>query len=200
MEKDNGAGSCPELVRVRIGPYGGGGEKRRSWHAARVSDDIQRSLVTAKDGDASSPAAGQSLVGSRSSWQPGHDWSSYQQQQQRAVSAQVELQEAVQCSGGPRFTIASWSDAHPTPTVPVPRTMDAIDYDEPVQPVVVHELNGSSLGLDEPLRTPILPRSFVLGPDGGAEPELYNKRLVSSVSDQYFDVVVRELRGAVPRP
>lgn len=191
----------PERVRVRI--RRAPGEKRRSWHASRVADDIQRSLSTPS---AEEEEGGVQSPGSRFSWHPsGHDWpsppTSYQAQ---ADSAQVELPGGGGGSSpGPRFTIASWTEAHPTAPVTTQKTA-MMDSSTEALPVIVHELDNGSLDGGEPsLRTPILPRSFVLSDDPDGRMDLpsspsYNKHYVSSIADQYFEVVVRELRGLTP--
>ncbi len=163
-----------ELVLIRAGRTPG--EKRRSWHASRLSDDIQRSV-------------------SRSSWPPLSDGLAYQQREmddkeEQLQDRQVEISVAPPPTSGARFSIAPWVDVH-----------------SKMENAIVIRNNGSSYEYEDPAfssdeeevfvqqeQSPVVALSFTLA----EVPETpYNKRIVSSVSDQYFDGVVRELRGVI---
>lgn len=113
------------LVRIRAGRAA---NKRRSWHAARVADDIQRSLA-----DQSPVTKARSEV-----WQPNDDWStSYHTESGWATASNRELRlsgsavsgsEQLQVgppssspslwtppaqTSGVSFSIASWVDRPP---------------------------------------------------------------------------------------
>lgn len=179
--------AAPAVVRVRAGRTA---DKRRSWHVARVASDIQRSLA---DQSSTSQA--------RSSWHPNDDWSSpyHHQGSGWATTAdsgvsgdQVEHKKA-------SFSIASWVDrpsskemdatvAHYTTT---PESLQHPQYQQP---------NSSSDDSQDENIPPIVivpvTLSTIEQPDDQVPGQL--KRLVSTTSDTYIEVVVRELRGATP--
>jgi hypothetical protein len=175
----------PDVVRVRAGKTA---DKRRSWHVARVAADIQRSLAE------QSPARQ-----ARSSWHPNDDWSlSYHQGSGWATTAdsgvsseQVGQQQQQQQKAS--FSIASWADR------PVPKEMDALANYSSKQPV--HQQNSSS---DEDSQNDLVPPVFIvpviLSTTDPPDVQVLNqhKRIVTTLADNYIDVVVKELRGATP--
>lgn len=209
--------ASPVLVRVRVGRTDG--QKRRSWHAARLADDIQRSLSADRGGggghgggDDDDPPQ---VVVSRSSWHPNDDVGG-----DRAAASPspatpyrcasgwaITDREHSNGSRGPaRFTIASWADVRRPPASPV---MDAItaepfyhsngnyeqeqvQQEQQEQPVVALSFTLSEV--------PDVPASYIPSPASPtSDDDMYHKRLVSAISDHYFEGVVKELRG-VPRP
>ena len=207
----DGAATPAAVVRVKAGRTA---DKRRSWHVARLASDIQRSIQQSQDqSPATATTPTSSTVGhqSRSSWHSNEDWSSpYRtgwttttKPDSGGNSDQVVHQDK------PSFSIASWADRPSNSSAPI-ETMDAAfaHYTTAPEPVphpqyqVQQHSNGSSGddSQDELDREPpifLVPVSLM---DTNDPDDLnHHKRLVSTISDNYIDVVVKELRG-VPHP
>lgn len=172
----------PDVVRVRAGRTA---EKRRSWHVARVSSDIQRSLADQIPVDQP-----------RSSPRPNDDWSlSYQHgsgwttttTDSGANSNQVDNRKAT-------FTITSWVDR------PAPKEMDTLVARLSSRPTKVQPESSSSDSSDEDVQPVVVLPVTIVNTQVTELEESNNlhKRLVSTLSDTYIDVVVKELRGATP--
>ena len=190
--------AAPDVVTVRAGRTA---DKRRSWHVARVASDIQRSLAD------QSPVSRQPQQ-PRSSWHPNDDWSlPYHQGSGWATTAdsggsgdQVEQQ-----SSKASFSIASWVDR------PAPKEMDAMIANlrsTPVKRLRTGSSSSSSSSDDDDsqdeifVAPPVVVVPVTLSTTETAEVQVVNhhKRLGSTAqSDNYIDVVVKELRG-VPHP
>lgn len=194
--------TAPAVVRVRAGRTA---DKRRSWHVARLASDIQRSLADQS-----------STPNPRSSWHPNDDWSSSYHPGSgwatTAADSRASGQQVGQLAGYQRtsFTIASWVD-RPNLQESTAKEMDAAiahytTTPDSVQHPQYQQPNGSS----DDSQDDIVP-SLVIVPvtltktEGAQEAEEtdqqvagHHKRIVSTLSDNYIDVVVRELRGATP--
>lgn len=185
--------ATPDVVKVRAGRTA---DKRRSWHVARVASDIQRSLAD------QSPLVRQP----RSSWHPNDDWSLpyHQGSGWGATTAdsggsgdQVEQPSSSKAS----FSIASWADR------PAPKEMDAaataaaIAHHDSTTPVPHQNGSSSDESQDDIIVPPVFVVPVSLSTTETADVQVVNhhKRLVATMSDNYIDVVVRELRG-VPHP
>ena len=90
-------------------------------------------------------------------------------------------------TSGARFSIAPWVDVHSKmEDAIVIRNNGSYEYEDPEFSSDEEEV------FVQQEQSPVVALSFTLA----EVPETpYNKRIVSSVSDQYFDGVVRELRG-----
>ena len=170
----------PDVVRVRAGKTA---DKRRSWHVARVAADIQRSL--AEQSPVRQP---------RSSWHPNDDWSlSYHQGSGWATTADSGSSDQVGQQQKASFSIASWVDR------PIPKEMDAIaNYSS--TPPVPHQNSSSDDDSQNDLVPPVFIVPVVLSTTESPDVQVLNhhKRIVATLSDNYIDVVVKELRGATP--
>lgn len=172
----------PDVVRVRAGTTA---NKRRSWHVARVAADIQRSL--AEQSPARQP---------RFSWHPNDDCSlSYQQGSGWATTSDSDGKSDQVAQPRASFSIASWADR------PVAKEMDSIIANYSSTPGVQRE--DSSFDEDDSpndLVQPVFIVPIVLSTTEPPDVQVlnHNKRLNSTMSDNYIDVVVKELRGATP--
>ncbi|XP_032787787.2 spectrin beta chain isoform X4 [Daphnia magna] len=168
----------PDVVRVRAGTTA---NKRRSWHVARVAADIQRSL--AEQSPARQP---------RFSWHPNDDCSlSYQQGSGWATTSDSDGKSDQVAQPRASFSIASWADR------PVAKEMDSIIANYSSTPGVQRE--DSSFDEDDSpndLVQPVFIVPIVLSTTEPPDVQVlnHNKRLNSTMSDNYIDVVVKELR------
>lgn len=207
-------GATPAVVvRVKAGRTA---DKRRSWHVGRLASDIQRSIQQSTD---QSPPAQ-----SRSSWHSNEDWSSapYRTAWSSTTTTKPDSggnsDQVVHHQDKPSFSIASWAE-RPSVSNSAP-AMDAAfaHYTTAPEPVarpqyqqLTKQFSGSSSdrGGDDDSHDEIFdvePPIFVVpvtlmntNSSGGDDPDAHHKRLVSTISDNYIDVVVKELRG-VPHP
>ena len=223
------------LVRIRAGRAA---NKRRSWHAARVADDIQRSLA-----DQSPVTKARSEV-----WHPSDDWStSYHTESGWATAPNRELRlpgsavsgEQLQVgppssspslwtppaqTSGVSFSIASWVDR--PPLIVGMDNANASIVSRSKQPSQSERLrhflwpehaataysnddsvDGSSDD-DEGVFSRVAPARLVpvtlrstefispTGEEEEQESDPQHRRISSSLSNNFIDVVVKELRGA----
>lgn len=237
---------APTLVRIRAGRAA---NKRRSWHAARIADDIQRSLATVSPGQ--SPL-GETKARS-ASWHPSHDCSlpssspspsSYHatveartapgsavcssKQKEEEVAPPPSAWPPLAQTSGVSFSIASWLDR---PLPPFVNEMDNLvshlghtkpttssesrvrHFLWPEHAAASNSNRGSVDSVDgdfSPLNPPprlvpvTLRRTATTSNSNGemqgdeGEEEADHRRIASSLSNNFIDVVVKELRGAPP--
>jgi len=221
------------LVRIRAGRAA---NKRRSWHAARVADDIQRSLA-----DQSPVTKARSEV-----WHPSDDWcTSYHTESGWATAPNRELRlpgsavsgEQLQVgppssspslwtppaqTSGVSFSIASWVDRPPLiigmdNANIVSRSKQPSQSERlrhflwPEHAATANSNDGSVDGSsddDEGVFSRVAPARLVpvtlrstefispTGEEEEQESEQQHRRISSSLSNNFIDVVVKELRGA----